>query len=333
MLSALNRLALTLLTLLFALLTFGALTYQMAPPLRWLVYGLLAITCLIVARAGRKAGWLVLGLAALLVGGWYSTIQPRNDRDWAEDVSRGVTGVIHGDFVTLTNVRDFDWQTRDQAVAHWRDMTFDLRQLESVDLFNSIWASPLIAHTLISFGFQDGRHIVFSAEIRREKDEVFSTFGGFFRQFELVMIAATEQDIIRLRTTARAEDVSLFPLRVTPDQARGLFLAYVDQANALQVKPAFYNTLTANCTTIIWQLAQSVDRGLPFDWRILVSGRLPEYLKARGLLYSDDNIAQIREAARISAIAQRHDVRGPDYSRIIRSDSVQRLLPPPNLSQ
>lgn len=327
MLTVLNRIALTLLTAVFVVLTLGALTFQLAPPLRWLGYAALALAVAAVIAAGRRRGWLVLGLAVLAVAGWYSSIRPSNDRNWAEDVAHGVSALRQGDIVTLTNIRDFDWQTRDKAIPHWRQMTVDLRELRSVDLFNSVWASPLIAHTLISFGFADGRHIVFSAEIRRENGEVFSTYGGFFRQFELVMIAATEEDIIRLRTNLRREDVSLFPLRVTPDQARELFLTYIERADVLQSAPEFYNTLTSNCTTIIWQLAHMVDRRLPFDWRILVSGRLPEYLKDRGLLYSTAPIATIRQNARITPLALQHDVKGPQYSQIIRSGAVQSLMP------
>ncbi len=327
MLAILNRLALILLTAVFLLLTFGAITYQIQPPLRWLAYGAAALAGGAVYLAGRRRGWLVLVLAVLAVGGWYQTIQPRNDRIWAEDVSRGVTARLEGDLVHLSNLRDFDWQSRDDATPHWREVTVDLSKLQSVDLFNSVWASPLIAHTLISFGFEDGRHIVFSAEIRREKGEVFSTYGGFFRQFELVLIAATEPDIIRLRTNERREDVSLFPIKATPDQARELFLRYITRANQLQERPEFYNTLTSNCTTIIWELAHAVDGELPFDWRILVSGKLPEYLRDRELLFTEAPIATIREEARITPRALAEDLRGPAYSPMIRAGDVQKLMP------
>ncbi len=326
MLKTLNRAALVLVTILFLVLSLGALTFQTAPPIRWICYALTGAVAVGVIGAGRKWGWLVLALGIAGAGLWYQTIQPRADRIWAEDVARGVTGVVHGDFVTLTNVRDFDWQTRDEAEVRWRDMTFDLREITSVDLFNSVWSSPLIAHTLIGFGFEDGRHLVFSAEIRREKGEVFSTFGGFFRQFELVMIAATESDIVRLRTTMRGEDVSLFPLRVSRDQARELFLSYITRANKLQAQPEFYNTLTSNCTTIIWELAHTFNRSLPFDWRVLVSGMLPEYLQDRGLLQVDAPIAEIRAAARISDLARQSDASGAAYSTVIRSGAVSSLL-------
>lgn len=49
--------------------------------------------------------------------------------------------------------------------------------------------------------------------------------------------------------------------------ARSLFLAYLEQARDLSARPRFYDTLTANCTTIVYQMAQRIVGGLPLDWR------------------------------------------------------------------
>ena len=63
----------------------------------------------------------------------------------------------------------------------------------------SYWTGPYIAHTLISFGFADGRFLTFSIEIRKEKGESFSAIGGFFKHFEMSLIAADERDILGVR--------------------------------------------------------------------------------------------------------------------------------------
>ena len=68
----------------------------------------------------------------------------------------------------------------------------------------SYWSRRAIAHMLISFGFDDGERVVFSVEVRRERHESFSEIGGFFKEFELSIIAADERDIVRLRTNVRA---------------------------------------------------------------------------------------------------------------------------------
>ncbi|MEZ5884252.1 MAG: DUF4105 domain-containing protein, partial [Paracoccaceae bacterium] len=218
------------------------------------------------------------------VGGWYQTITPMQDRDWAKDVERGVKARVDGSRVTLSDLRDFDWRSENDATERWIDRSVDLNDLQTVDMITSVWDNPDIAHLLVSFGFGAGEHVVFSVEIRREDGEEFNEIGGFFRQFELVLIGATERDIVRLRTDYRKEKVRLYPLALTPEQRRVMFLSYVELAQDLEARPRFYNTLLANCTTVVYRLAQSLKPDLPLDWRLLLSGHLPGYLAELGVL-------------------------------------------------
>src|SRR5690606_20757462 len=105
---------------------------------------------------------------------------------------------------------NFDWRTETDYTPRWETRRYDLDRLATVDLVLSYWGSPAIAHTLVSFGFDDGEHIVFSVEIRKERDEVFSEVGGFFKQFEMSVVAADERDIVQVRTGVRGEDVFLY---------------------------------------------------------------------------------------------------------------------------
>lgn len=278
---------------------------------------LTAIAILLLSRRALRLGWVAWGAALLAAMGWWSTIQPRQDRDWAPEYARSFTAEIGATDVTLHNIRDFAWQTPTEATPRWISQTYPLDGITSVDLVTSVWNSPAIAHVLVSFGFADGRHLVFSAETRRERHEVYSTFGGFFKSFELALIAATETDIVKLRTNVRGEDVSLFPLRVTPEQARSLFLSYLERGNQLARKPEFYHTVTANCTTVIFGLTRSLRLGIPLDWRILASGYLPDYLYGLHALKTQAPLAEVLEKARITARA-RSLAPEADYSAGIR---------------
>ncbi|GGH60431.1 DUF4105 domain-containing protein [Frigidibacter albus] len=297
--------------------TLVALQYQSVGLWRGLAQAAAVAAALMLGRqiwrghVGRALAGL-LG-AAVVAGLWWSSIKPLADRDWAEDVARGVTGQVEEDLVTIRNVRDFTWSTPGTFTPAWRDETLRLSDLQTVDLVTSVWASPAIAHTLISFGFAGGRHIVFSAEIRRERGEAFSEIGGFFKEFELVLIAATEADIVRLRSDVRGESVSIFPLNLTPDQREALFRSYINLGNQLAENPRFYQTVTNNCTTIIWRLARTVDDRLPLDWRVLLSGYVPGYLHDLGLL--EGPLEQVLQAARI---APQPDVLRDDFSGKIR---------------
>ncbi|MEH6667579.1 MAG: DUF4105 domain-containing protein, partial [Psychrobacter sp.] len=190
------------------------------------------------------------------------------------------------DLITLTNIRNFDWQTEEDAIEHWDTRTIDLSKLSGVDVTNSYWMGPLIAHTLVSFRFEDDRPLAFSFEIRKEDGESFSALAGFFRRYELSLIAAEERDIIYTRSNARGEQVYLFPIsNLQQHEVRSLFESYLTAADDLNAKPAWYNTLISNCTNIIFYMARIVsgDR-LPWDYRIWVSGWLPNYLYDVGML-------------------------------------------------
>lgn len=254
-------------------------------------------------------------MVALLV--WWGTLQPSHDRVWADDVARMVTGDVQGSVVTLDQVRNFDWRSDDDYTPRWERRSYDLDQLRSVDVALSYWMGPAIAHTLVSFGFADGRYLTFSIEIRKERGESFDAIAGFFKRYETVLIAADERDILRVRTNARGEDMYLYRLNIPQKTMRSLFLSYLDEGAQLKRTPRFYNTLTANCTTIVFEMARRIDTALPLDWRLLASGYLDRYLFDLGVLAGPQNFDTLRQTAHITARARAAD-QAPDYSAAIR---------------
>lgn len=257
-----------------------------------------------------------VALHALLLW-WWCRIAPASQRDWRDDVARLLTGTVRGDLVSLDNVRNFDWRGDTDYDIRWETRTYDLGRLVGADAVLSYWSSRAIAHAMISFGFDDGRHLVFSVEVRKSRDQRYSSLGGFFKQFETILVAADESDIIRVRTNVRGEDDYLYPLRLDPPILRGLFLSYVHAANRLAAQPAFYNTFTSNCTTIVYRMARQIDAGLPWDVRLLLTGYLPEYLYRVGAVDRSLPMEILRERGRITERA-RATLPGQDFSRSIR---------------
>jgi hypothetical protein len=92
----------------------------------------------------RNRRWTLLGFAAAfaVVLFWWTSIEPSNERDWQTDVAVLPYATQEGDLVTLHNVRNFDYRTTDQDFAlRYDDRTFDLRELDAVDLIASTgWA-------------------------------------------------------------------------------------------------------------------------------------------------------------------------------------------------
>lgn len=250
------------------------------------------------------AGGLALMLGLLV---WWETIDPQSERAWAADVAQLVaieTDKHQPDVVHLRNVRNFVWRSDTDFTPRWEARSYDLSQLESVDVALSYWMGPAIAHTLVSFGFADGQHVVFSIEIRKEQHEQFDALAGFFKQYEMALVAADERDILAVRTNVRGEQVHLYRVNMAQDSMRELFMAYARQASQLAFAPRFYNTLTANCTTIVWQLARRIGQELPTDWRLLASGYLPEYLRDVGGLASMQPLELQRAQGHITQRAQ-----------------------------
>ncbi|MEN6670944.1 DUF4105 domain-containing protein [Psychrobacter sp. B38] len=252
------------------------------------------------SNQSTRFGWL-LGLYAMiwLIGvAWFFSIEPKQNRHWMAEVDRQVTyerDASNPNLITFTNVRNFDWHTDTdvdtEATERWETRTIDLSKLSGVDVTNSYWMGPLIAHTLISFRFEDDRPLAFSFEIRKEEGESFSALAGFFRRYELSLIAAEERDIIYTRSNVRGEQVYLFPVsHLQQHEIQSLFESYLRAADDLNAAPAWYNTLTSNCTNIIFYMARIVsgDR-LPWDYRIWVSGWLPNYLYDVGMLDANPN--------------------------------------------
>ena len=269
--------------------------------------------------------WLLLAcvLTILPLAAWWLSLRPSNDRDWADEVSRPVRGQVHGSLVTLYDIRDFDWRSQTDYTARWHDGHYDLDTLTSVDMALSYWMGPAIAHTLVSFGFADGRHVVFSVEIRRERDEAFSILGGFTRQFELAIVAAEERDILHVRAGPRGEQVFLYPVRMPAAARRELFVSYIDRANRLSTQPRFYNTVTANCTTLVYDMVRPLVPGLPMDIRLVLSGYLPEYLYRHHGLDTTQPLDALRAQADITHRAAVPPGAAEAFSRHIRMPEAQ----------
>jgi hypothetical protein len=301
----------------------GALYYAPLPP-RW--RGPLALACGL-ATAGaflglprRRRTLLGFGVAWAALVLWWSTIPASNSRDWQPDVAVLPSATLDGDRVTLHNIRNFIYRTATDFTPRYYDKTFDLQQLESVDLISSYWAGEAIAHLLVSFGFGEQDYVAISIETRKERTEDYSSIKGFFKQYELIYVVADERDVIRLRTTYRQphEEVYLYRTRIPPAQARRLFLDYVREVNRLVQQPTFYNTLTTNCTTNILLHARASGGIARYNWKILLSGYAPAYAYEVGRLDTSLPFAELKQRSHINARAQAAGD-APDFSQRIRA--------------
>ena len=283
-----------------------------------LLWSAFALGVLVALWRGHAAlGLISFALAFTVLAAWWRRIKPTNDRLWADDVAQITHGSVEGNRVTLRNVRNFDWRSTSDYTQRWETRGYDLDKLNSVDMVMSYWDGWAIAHMLISFGFDDGQHVAFSVEVRRRKNATYSELGGFFKRDGLSIIAADERDVIRVRTNVRGEDDYLYRLRMPRPAMQSLFLGYVEQANQLLDTPRFYNTLTVNCTMLVYHMMKRIVGYLPWSYRLLFTGYLPAYVYRVGGLDQRFTLEELRALGRITDRARQSD-RSDSFSADIR---------------
>ncbi|MDP3610208.1 MAG: DUF4105 domain-containing protein [Methylophilus sp.] len=263
---------------------------------------------------------VLFGILFVCVVLWWMRIQPSNDRQWQQDVEKIAYATVEGDLVTVWNVRNFNYKSEFEYQPAYFNKTYDLSKLESADLFTTYWMGPAIAHTMLSFNFGEGGHLAISIEARKEEGESYSSIKGFFKQYELIYIAADERDLVRLRTNYRknpVEDVYLYAIHWPKKDVKKIFLQYIYEINRLNDQPAFYNSLVENCTTMIWIHTLVNQDHLKFSWKILASGFYPEYLYENGQIDQSLPFSEIQKRAHINVLANNAD-QASDFSKRIR---------------
>lgn len=278
----------------------------------------------------RKTDTLIYIAAFLISLLWYFNIPAKQDRQWSPEVSRIFSYEKQGNLVTIHNVRNFNWHSETQYDEQWDTRTFNLDHITGVNIITSYWMGPQIAHTLVSFNFSDQKPLVFSIEIRKEKTESFSAIGGFFRQFELSLIAADEKDIVYTRSNIRGEQVYFFPIQLPKAESKALFEEYLSKSDGLAKNPKWYNTLTSNCTTLVFDMIQAISpKKLPSDYRLFASGYLPNYLYDLGALSHQWSMKEWYKNAHINPRTARYAhfkyQNSTNFSKVVRLGLPQPL--------
>jgi hypothetical protein len=265
----------------------------------------------------RHMSVIVIALFLCVVA-WWISISPSLERNWRQEVAVMPRAIIDGDRVRLTGVRNFDYRTRDDFTVRYEEREVSLSHLIALDFFVSYFSELPVAHTFVSFIFDNAPPLSISIETRPEVGQGFAPVASLFKQFELIYVVGEERDIVGVRTNHRREAVYLYRLNTSADDARRLLLVYLTRINELAERPEFYNLLTNSCTINIVRYANAAGRVGRFDIRHLLNGLIDSYLYHSGRVDTTLSFDELRRRSRINETAQAADG-AHDFSQRIRA--------------
>lgn len=279
-----------------------------SPALRSIAAALLVLVT--IGFAWRVRTWgvlrasLVTALPSIAVAlAWpFLTGRPRNDRDWAEDQSKLATAELDGDTLVVKNVRNFRWRSLTDYTPAWEDRTYDLTKLvRAWFVLVPFHYQDEVAHTLLSFEFEDGRFLAVSPEIRKEKGESFSASGGLFRNYELFYVVGDERDMVKIRTDFFGDEVFVYPVKSSRESAKLALLDIVKRINSLAAEPEFYDAVTNSCAVNVARHANAVIPGqVPASWRVTLPCWSDELALELGMLDFQGTVAEARAKFKVN---------------------------------
>lgn len=247
-------------------------------------------------------------------------VRPSVNRDWNIDQKFMPEVTFNDDIISIKNIRNIKYRSTTDYDVRYYDKTFDLNKLNSVwymvEPFTGHGAGA--AHTLLSFGFENGDYVSISVEIRKEKGESFGAVKGILRQYELMYVIADENDVIKLRSNFRKDEVFLYPVKTSRENMRKLFVSMLNRSNKLAKEPEFYNTLTSTCTTnIVSHINEIVPGRIPFSFKVLMPAYSDELAYRLGLIDNTIPFEQLRNKYHINERAMKY-ADDPMFSKKIR---------------
>ena len=277
--------------------------------------GFLLIVCCLIA-AGL---FTIISRYAWL---WWTRVKPRKpnlEREWWSDCAEHGFAKVRENLVSIRNIRDFKWRTTKDHDISWIEKTFDINKIKDawfiIDHFHRIKG---LAHTMLSFEFEDEETVTFSFESRREKGAKYSPWLGMWRAFELYLLVATEEDALYLRTNVRKHKVHMFRVEADKEDNKALFLQLCKRLNQLGDRPEWYHTLSASCTTTIVSQVNAVSTNkIPFNWRAFLPGHAARAAFRYKLIQDWGGYSKTLEISEVAENARKWDGQTP-FSQYIR---------------
>jgi hypothetical protein len=260
----------------------------------------------------------IFAVLYLSVVAWWVSISPSHDRNWRPEVAVMPRATIDGDRVRITGVRNFEYRSRNDFTVRYEEREVQLSHLTALDFYVAYFMEGPVGHTFVSFIFDNAPPLSISIETRPEVGEGFAPIASMFKQFELIYVVGEERDLVGVRANHRQEPVYLYRLNTSADDARRLFLVYLDRINELADRPEFYHLLTNSCTINIVRYANAAGRVGRIDIRHIFNGLADSYLYRSGRIDTSLPFDELRRRSLINEAARAAEG-ASDFSERIRA--------------
>jgi hypothetical protein len=252
-------------------------------------------------------------------------ILANHNGNWTPEQAVVPFAEIQGTQYHLHNIRDCHYLTSKDFVVNYRDRLIELSQIQTVDFIVVPFKpnSPL-AHTMVSFGLDDGSYLCVSVESRRQIGDAYKAIASLTRGYDLIYVLGEERDLIGVRTDQFDVEVYIYPTSVSPETAREFFVDVIQRMNELRDDPEFYHLLANNCTTNLKDHVNNIspNRINKNSWAIWFTGFSARYAHQIGLIENRIPYEDLKRICFINDLAK-DNLDHHNFSQYIRSQRYQ----------
>jgi hypothetical protein len=229
--------------------------------------------------------------------------QPTHSKTWSDDAQILPDVTFSTSTITVKNVRDWRYTQGKVISKDFYDETFNPEKITGAYfLLNPFGKWEGVGHTFFLFEFEDGKTISISVEARREEGIPYSAIRGLFNTYEMWYTWGSAADLFSRRAIYHNEDLYMYPLLISKDTAKRLFIDLAQQTKQLETQPEFYNTVTSNCTNILADSANRVNKGsIPWNFARIFTGYADNKLYALNLIPHNKSFEEEFQDAQIDS--------------------------------
>jgi hypothetical protein len=240
-------------------------------------------------------------LALIIFSIFTFTKKPVLNRNWTEDARILPDITITDSTLIVKNLRDWRYKQGEVISKEYYEETFDLDKIEKAYfLLNPFGKWEGVGHTFFLFEFEDGKTVSVSVEARRPDGIPYEAVKGLFNNYEMWYAWGSAADLFSRRAVYHNEDLYMYPLNITARTVRGLFVDLAKTTEGLETQAQFYNTITSNCTNVLADSANRVNKGsIPWTFARIFTGYADNKLYDLKLIPHDKPFEQVYEDARI----------------------------------